>query len=167
MHLRIVDQLQDGLGIHERHRYGSIRLFAHDHVARQQQADVGVSLDRAVGEWGIARTEYPVRPALDIELGLERRLDVDVGEDAESFRFQGRGDFRDGGVEWTLSRAESPCFDSCFAASNHATRQGPAAIRWKASYLYATIPATSRVVCTMAHPASPACTVEYPALARR
>ena len=34
MHFRFVDQLQHGLGIHERNRYGSIGFFAHDHVAR-------------------------------------------------------------------------------------------------------------------------------------
>ena len=39
MHFRFVDQLQHGLGIHERNRYGSIGFFAHDHVARQQQPD--------------------------------------------------------------------------------------------------------------------------------
>src|SRR3970282_1522104 len=58
---RFVDQLQHGLGIHERNRYGSIGFFAHDHVARQQQPDVGVSLDRAVCERGGACAEYGIR----------------------------------------------------------------------------------------------------------
>ena len=35
MHFRFVDQLQHGLGIHERNRYGSIGFFAHNHVARK------------------------------------------------------------------------------------------------------------------------------------
>jgi hypothetical protein len=34
MHFRVVDQLQHGLGIHERNRYVPIDFFAHDHVAR-------------------------------------------------------------------------------------------------------------------------------------
>ena len=35
VHLRLVDQLQHRLGIHERNRYGPIGFFAHDNVARQ------------------------------------------------------------------------------------------------------------------------------------
>jgi hypothetical protein len=34
LHSRFVDQFQDGLGIHERDRYGSIHFFTHDHIAR-------------------------------------------------------------------------------------------------------------------------------------
>ena len=34
MYLRFIDQLQHGLRIHERNRYGSIGFFAHDYVAR-------------------------------------------------------------------------------------------------------------------------------------
>jgi hypothetical protein len=37
-----------------------------------------------------------------IELGFQRRLDVDIAEHAESFVFQGFGDFRDGCIEGQL-----------------------------------------------------------------
>jgi hypothetical protein len=40
----VVDQLQHHLGIHERNRYGSIGLFTHHHVARQQQTDIGIGI---------------------------------------------------------------------------------------------------------------------------
>jgi hypothetical protein len=37
------------LRIHESNRDGSVRFLAHDHVARQQESDVGIGLDRTVG----------------------------------------------------------------------------------------------------------------------
>ena len=37
---------------------------------------------------------------LDIELGFQCRFDIDIGEYAEAFFFQGLGNLHDGGIEW-------------------------------------------------------------------
>ncbi|WP_281420161.1 hypothetical protein [Georgfuchsia toluolica] len=39
---------------------------------------------------------------LDVEFGFQCCLDIDIGENAEAFLFQGFGDFRDGGIERQL-----------------------------------------------------------------
>ena len=48
---------------------------------------IGVGLDRAVRERGVACAEYAIRPAVNIELGFQRGLDVHIGEYAETFFF--------------------------------------------------------------------------------
>ena len=63
-------------------------FFAHDHVAREQQADVGHRCDRLVCERWIAGTEDAVRRHVDAQLLLHRVLHVDVAQDAEAFGFQ-------------------------------------------------------------------------------
>jgi hypothetical protein len=47
----------------------------------------------------VAGPENSVRAALDTELGLESRLDVDIAQDTESLLLQRLGDARDGFVE--------------------------------------------------------------------
>src|SRR5690606_13763025 len=86
--LRPIDEPKDGLRIHERDGYRAVALLAHDNIARQQQADIGLGLDRSMREWRIARAENLVGPALDAELALERLLDVDLGQHTKAFRLQ-------------------------------------------------------------------------------
>jgi len=46
----LVDQFQYDFGVHERHRDDAAIFLTHHHVAGQQQADIGVRLDRTVRE---------------------------------------------------------------------------------------------------------------------
>ena len=55
-----------------------------DDVAGQQQPQIGLDLERRVGELRVAGSEDHVRPAVDAELLLHRLLDVDLGDDAEA-----------------------------------------------------------------------------------
>jgi hypothetical protein len=64
-------------------------------IAREHDADLVLGLQRAVGELRVARTEDTIGSPLDAEFRLERRADVDVGQNAEPFLLQGCGDFFD------------------------------------------------------------------------
>jgi hypothetical protein len=88
--LRPVHQLQDCLRIHEGDDDGAVGLFAHDHIAGQQQPDVGLRLQGAlIGQGGISGAEDAVEPLLDPQLGLQCGLYVDVAQDAETPRPSG------------------------------------------------------------------------------
>ena len=94
--LGIVGHLQHRDRVHEPDDETAILLLAHDHVARQQQANVGFGEQCTVRQRWIAGTENPVRPPVDSKLGLHRGLHVDVGEDAEALCLQRLGDGSDG-----------------------------------------------------------------------
>ena len=71
------------------------RVGAHDDVAGQQQADLPVGVHRAVGQRRVAGTEDEVVLHVLAELGLQRGLHVDLGQDAETLirkRFAGAFD---------------------------------------------------------------------------
>ena len=53
-------------------------LLVDDDVAREQRPELGLYLERLVGELGVAGAEDQVRLAVHAELLLERRLDVDL-----------------------------------------------------------------------------------------
>ena len=53
-HFGIAGHLQHGHGVHERDHQLAIGLFAHHHIARQQQADVGLCPQRPERQWRIA-----------------------------------------------------------------------------------------------------------------
>src|SRR5690606_16790570 len=57
-----------------------------DDVARQQESDLRFRRECAVRERGIAGTEYDIRPEVDVELRLQGRTHIDLGEHAEPFR---------------------------------------------------------------------------------
>ena len=59
-----------------------------DDVAGEQHAEVGLGLERLVGERRVAGAEDQVRLALDSELLAQRRLYVDLAEHTEPFRLQ-------------------------------------------------------------------------------
>jgi hypothetical protein len=67
--------------------------------ARQQQADVGIGGDGLVRQRRIAGAEDAVRRAVDVELGLHRRLHNDVGKYAETLGLERLGDTFDDIVE--------------------------------------------------------------------
>ena len=69
----------------------AVHLLANDHVAGQQQTDVRLRRERAVRQWRIAGAQDAVGAAVDAEFGLHRRLDVDLGEDAEALGLEGLG----------------------------------------------------------------------------
>lgn len=76
--------MQDGLRVHEIDADLAVLQLPHHDIARQEQADLRVRIERSMGERGVAGPENSVRAALDTELGLEGRLDVDVAQDTES-----------------------------------------------------------------------------------
>jgi len=50
-----------------------------------KQPDIGLGAKGPVGERRTACTENPVRAHIDAEFGFHRSLNVDIGEDTESF----------------------------------------------------------------------------------
>src|SRR5690606_6812003 len=68
--VHVLDKLQNGFRIHERNGDVAVLLLAYDDIARQQQTDVGLRLDRAMGERRIARAENLVRATVDAKLLL-------------------------------------------------------------------------------------------------
>lgn len=76
--------------VHEGDDEAAVGLFANDDVAGQQQADVGLGLQRAVRRRRVAGAEDPVRPPVDTELRFHRGLHVDLGEHAEALVLQRR-----------------------------------------------------------------------------
>jgi hypothetical protein len=60
------------------------RVLAHDDIAGQQRADLGLRDQGTVGERRVARAQDAVARKIDVELLLHRRRNVDLGEDAEA-----------------------------------------------------------------------------------
>ena len=58
-------------------------LVAHDHVAGQQQPNLGLDRKCLVGELGVAGPKDHIRVGGQAELLLEGGLDVDLGQGAE------------------------------------------------------------------------------------
>ena len=78
---------------------GAARAAAHDDVARQQESDGGLGLQRLMGETGVAGAEDDLRIDVDVDLGLQGGLHVDLGDDPESLVAERRLHIRDGRVE--------------------------------------------------------------------
>jgi hypothetical protein len=60
-----------------------VRLGCRGHVAGKQDAQLGLGLQRAVGQLGVAGAEDQVWVAIDAELLLEGCLHVDLAQHAE------------------------------------------------------------------------------------
>jgi len=73
--------------------------FLHYDVTWQHRPDVRLGLQRLVREARVARPEDRVGAEVHIDLLLERCLDVDRGENAETTLAEGRRDALDGFVE--------------------------------------------------------------------
>ena len=67
-------------------------VFAHRDIARQQQPDGRFRFQRALRERWIAGAEDAIGTHIRVEFLLQRRLDVDLGQDAETFLREFRGD---------------------------------------------------------------------------
>ena len=87
-HLGIVGELHDRHRIHEAHGYVCIRVFTHDHIAWQQQADIGLSRQGAMRERRVTGAKDAVRRHVNVKLGFHRRLHVDVSQHAKAFGLQ-------------------------------------------------------------------------------
>jgi hypothetical protein len=62
---------------------GRVGLAAHDHVAGQQQADLGFQFKGLVGQLGVAGPKDHIRVGVVAEFLLEGGLNVDLGQGAE------------------------------------------------------------------------------------
>ena len=76
-------------------------VLAQDDVAGQKRAGRWLRHERAMGERWIAGPEDEIGRTVDIQLRLHRRLDVDLGEDAEAFGSQG-------GLDGRARRGDAP-----------------------------------------------------------
>jgi uncharacterized membrane protein YfcA len=85
-----------------------------DHVAGQQNAELGFGLQRPVGEWWVAGAEDQVRLAVDAEFLPQRRLHVDLAQHAESRRRELGSDALDG-----LSKREQRRAAQCVTSGEH------------------------------------------------
>jgi hypothetical protein len=97
--LGLVNHRGDALRVDEGHGHAPRRFFTHDHVARQQQADVGFGLHGLVGQRRVAGTEDAVGRHLHAELLFHRGLHVQVAQYAKALLLEGRGDAGNGFVE--------------------------------------------------------------------
>jgi hypothetical protein len=59
-----------------------------DYIAGQEHAKLGLGLECLVGERRVAGAEDRVRLSVDAELLFQRRLHVDLAEDAEALLLQ-------------------------------------------------------------------------------
>ena len=82
-----------------------VRRLAHDHVAGEHHPELVLELQAFVRQSGVAGSENPVLRCVGADLGLERRLHVDVREQSEAFGHQAGDDFGDHGVEWARKRS--------------------------------------------------------------
>ena len=81
-------------GSHDRH-HAAAALLVDDDVAGQQQADLELVRERPLRQVRVAGAENHVAAEVGVELLLQRRPDVDLGEDAEPLLLQGLGDALD------------------------------------------------------------------------
>jgi hypothetical protein len=63
-------------------------MLLHDDIAGQHRADLVLKFERAISELRIACAKYPIGTKILAELRFERRLEVDIGKDAEAFEVQ-------------------------------------------------------------------------------
>ena len=87
----IVDRQHRCNRIDRGHLDATVGKLLHDHITRQHGPDLVFQLKRFVCELGIAGAEDPIFAVSYADLLAKRLLHVDLGNDAESFRFQ-RGD---------------------------------------------------------------------------
>ena len=81
------DDREHALGVDRGHVRRAV-TSVDDDVAGQQRAEIGLRLERPVGERWVAGAEDQVGLAVDAELLLQRGLDVDLAEDSESLRLE-------------------------------------------------------------------------------
>lgn len=100
------DDLEHGDGVDGAdHRIACI-VTRDDDVARQEQTDAGLRLESPVGQLRIAGAEDDVVARIDVDLLLERRLDVDLREHAEALGREGGLGLLDAvGVAHTVERS--------------------------------------------------------------
>src|SRR6478672_2417282 len=118
---RVTGEPGHGVGVEGLHDGGVLVDRAHRDVAGEHGGDGGVDLQRLVGQLGPARAEDDVRRDVDVELRLERRLQVDLGEDAEALVGQGGAHVGDGpvvgpghrGLERVAHQDSCPSASSC------------------------------------------------------
>jgi hypothetical protein len=84
---RIFDCLHRGDRIDRSDLDGAVSELLHDHVARKHGADLVLQDERFVSQLRIAGAEDPVPLEYHADLFVQRLLHIDVGEDAEAFRF--------------------------------------------------------------------------------
>src|SRR5690606_28257952 len=87
----VVDHGEHRAGVRDGDNHIPLGRLLHDDVAGQEKADLRFVRERLMREFGIASAKDYVAPEIDIELLLQRRLDVDLCEDAEALAFQGGG----------------------------------------------------------------------------
>jgi hypothetical protein len=87
---RLARHLEQQPGVHrfDDHRAFVVRIGAHDHVAGQHQPDLAVDVHRPVRQRRVAGAEYEVVLHVRAEFLFQRRLHVDLGEDAEPLLYQ-------------------------------------------------------------------------------
>jgi hypothetical protein len=85
---RVICQGEDRIGIHEVDDDG-IGAVRPDHdIAGKERAHGRVCADHLIGVWGVARSEYQIRLALNVQFVLQRGCQVDLGQYAEAMRGQ-------------------------------------------------------------------------------
>ena len=83
MKLRIVNRLHRRNRVNCRNFRPSLGIL-NDDIARQHGPHLVLDLQRFVGERRIARAQDDVGSKIDIDLGLERMLDIDPADDTEA-----------------------------------------------------------------------------------
>lgn len=86
----VADDLEHGRGLGDRGDRAKL-VFPNAHVAGEQEPDSELRRQRLVCERRVARSKNHVRSKLLIELLLQRRLNIYLCEDAESFLLEGLG----------------------------------------------------------------------------
>lgn len=84
LNVRLSNEIQHCVWIHELHVDLAHVILSNDHVARQEQSDRGLAPQGAMGQWWIACAEDSVGRHILIEFLLHCACDVDIGKYAET-----------------------------------------------------------------------------------
>ena len=102
-HFRVVSHLKHCYWVNKADRHLAVSVLTHDYIARQQQADVRFSHQRAVSQCGIACAENAMRRNINAQFVFHRCLHVDLGQDAEPLLLQCVAHLFDGGCKVGIS----------------------------------------------------------------